>query len=85
MWLRIRPRLRIDRQAALDTAVMYLSMERFSSKMMPRFLTLSDGVTMVSPTLICVMLTFDLLFRSDDDEFCLSFIQLQEFLRHPLM
>ena len=49
----------IDTHTALDTFTICLSMERFSSMIMPRFVTLLVGM-MVSLTLIYVMLTFDL-------------------------
>ena len=48
----ICPMFLIDTHTALDTLAMCLSMERFSSTITPRFVTLSVGVTMVLPTLI---------------------------------
>ena len=68
----------IDTHTALDTFTMCLSIERFSSTITPRFVTMSVGV-------ICVMLTFVLCFLSNHNEFCFFIIQLQEFPRYSLI
>ena len=52
MYLRIKPTFLSDMKAARDTAKMWLSIERFESKLIPRFQTVSDGGMMSPPTLI---------------------------------
>ena len=51
----------INTHTALDTFTMCLSIERFSSTITQRFVTMSVGV-------ICVMLTFVLCFLSNHNE-----------------
>ena len=58
--LRTIPIFLSDMKAARDTAEMWRSMERLESKMIPRFLTVSDGGMTPVPTLIPEIFTFDL-------------------------